>query len=336
MGEVLGYARGLGQSGPGVEKSRQAWKRRWEVGNKAFSLGGHGIGILALIGLFGSGVRAAATATRLTTAPDTAGAEQSMPNLTHYFSNRELADKALDRYMRFAVDRRWCVGGPYGKSRLYQLGRQAFSQGSSLPVAELAFREAYGIVRSWPGVQRGGTLASWDDVFKAIRSGCGRLVGQMAGDLSSLAYPSPSLRAMERFLSALSFIKPTKRYPWMPVSKILHICNPGLFPIWDVDVMWNQVMWERAPFRREYAAFCQSRGFNPTTNEHVFNLNYTLWAASYIQDADSDFMTWFGAWLGMNYRSDIAAARLEQAVSTLYATAFEFVAIGAAYLETGD
>jgi len=257
-----------------------------------------------------------------------------MANLNDYFTNRQLTDKALNRYQRFAIDRDWRVGRS-GKLGLYQLGRRAFDSTTASPVAQSAFREAYDIVRSWPGVQRGGSLAGADEVFAAIRAGGKSLVGIDSVSLSNLSYPSVQSKDIDRFLPALSFIKPTKRYPWMPVSKVLHFCNPRLFPIWDWDVMWNEVMWEKGPFRREFDRFCGARQFKATSNEPAFLLYYTLWAASYVQAADDNFMSWFEEWMHKYYGPDIASTQMTPDIATLYSTAFEFVAIGAAYLEAG-
>ena len=254
-----------------------------------------------------------------------------MHSLIDYFTNRKLTNLALTRYQQFAIERDWRIGGPDGKLRLYHLGHIAFDQGSPLPAAESAFREAYEIVRSWPGVQRGGSLAASDDVFSAIWLGAGNLIGG-AVSLADITHPSLDSQTVERFLPALAFVKPTKRYPWMPVSKILHFCNPRLFPIWDWDIVWYRVMWEDAPFRGEYNAFCRERGLKPTTDEPVFLLYYYLWAASYIQSAAEDFMVWFADWMDRHYHADLVSTQTDRQVSTLYATAFEFVAIGAAHL----
>jgi hypothetical protein len=121
----------------------------------------------------------------------------------------------------------------------------------------------------------------------------------------------------------------------MPVTKMLHFANPALYPIWDRAYLWGEVMWGAAPFRQEFDSFCRQHGFSPITNDLDFVLYYTLWAASYIQAADGNFMTWFAEWLDGHYRADLLATQMEPHVSTLYATAFEFVAMGAAHLESG-
>lgn len=126
----------------------------------------------------------------------------------------------------------------------------------------------------------------------------------------------------------------------MPVSKILHFINPSLFPIWDWDVLWYKVMWRQpkvrdAAFRAEYEDFCHRNHFQAGENGAVFLLNYSLWAAYYIQHGDPDFMTWFATWMHLNFSDDLTKYYMADKVSSLFATAFEFVAIGAAYLELG-
>jgi len=256
-------------------------------------------------------------------------------SLKSYFSDRDLTVKALDRYQRFAIDRDWRVGLPDGKLWLYRRGQMAFDAATSSPVAEAAFREAYETVRSWPGVQRPNPLAPANEVFNAIRTHGRDLVGHSNINLANLRHPSSASHEVIRLLPELRFIKAASYYPWMPVTKMLHFCNPSLFPIWDRAVVWKEVMWEGGPFRQEFDSFSRALGINPTTNEPEFVLYYTLWAASYIQGADSDFMTWFAEWMDRHYRADLLATQMDQHVNKLYSTAFEFVAIGAAYLEAG-
>ena len=53
-----------------------------------------------------------------------------------------------------------------------------------------------------------------------------------------------------------------------------------------------------------------------------------LWAAHYIQGSDASFMEWFAIWMEHHFSDDIIKYDLNQQVKNLWATAFEFVAIG--------
>jgi hypothetical protein len=250
-----------------------------------------------------------------------------MDKLSQYFQTRDSSLHALDQYLLFAAGRQWDIGGPTGKLRLYRLGRDAFADDATQPSGPAAFRDAYEMIRAWPGVQRGGSLAPASRAFEAIRSTGSQFLYGSGVSLATLTFPSPEADALEAFLPELKFLKPAQSYPWMAVSKVLHFVNPSLFPIWDTEVMWNGVM--RGAFSAEYKAFCLKNAFRAYENGTVFLRNYWLWAAHYIQRADSDFMAWFADWMRKNYSRDLEKYGMSDSVTSLHATAFELVAIGA-------
>jgi hypothetical protein len=47
-------------------------------------------------------------------------------------------------------------------------------------------------------------------------------------------------------------------------------------------------------------------------------------------------MYWFAEWMLDYYRSDLVSSHIDLTVSTLYATAFKFVTIGAALLQSSS
>jgi hypothetical protein len=258
--------------------------------------------------------------------------------LADYFADRLQAAKALDAYHRFALptngSRSWDIGGHLGKIHLYSLGETAFSPATDRSSAVLAFAEVHGVVRTWVS-RSGGPFAPPEEVFDALcRSSCS-LAFAAGVSLANFTWPSPESQAVESLLPCLWLIKRNKTYPITPVAKILHFMNPGLFPIYDDGVIWRMVMSGRAPFSNEYRAFCRSKGFQICENSARFNLQYTLWAAGYIQGSDSSFMDWFAEWMTSNYREDIERYCIQGSIRRLYATAFEFVAIGATLIEMG-
>jgi len=113
-------------------------------------------------------------------------------------------------------------------------------------------------------------------------------VGDGSVTLASLNYPSADCANIESLLTSLAFVKSAPQYPSLPVSKILHVCNPRLFPVWDWEVVWRTVLWRHemaraeGPFRNEFEVFCQEQGFESTTDDPLFLLRYTLWASAYI------------------------------------------------------
>lgn len=274
-----------------------------------------------------------------------------MSSLIEYFQTSQSTYSALDRYLEFASSDReqpWYIGGTYGKLRLYDLANHAFNPLTPRSDALIAFRKVYDSVRLWPGVQRsgGGSLALADNVFPVLLEHGSDFLCDSNINLTNLKLPSSQANDIKAFLPTLKFIKQNESYPWMAVSKVLHFVNPGLFPIWDWGIVWYKVMWREpgvrnGAFRKEYSAFCArmkkvDRDFEPQENGARFILNYTLWAAEYIQQADIEFMRWFSDWMSHHFSDDLAKYNLSQRIHTFYATAFEFVAIGAAHLELAD
>jgi len=251
-----------------------------------------------------------------------------MHELAEYFRRREFTESALDRYLEFAKPRDWDIEGQDGKLQLYEWASQAFD-----PSDPEKFRQVYDVVRNWRGAQRagGGSWARAEKVFDAILEKGGEFLYGGQVSLTNLKVGSLEAGGLGGFLPHLRFVKKNKHYPWMPVSKVLHFANPGLFPIWDRKVMWETVM-TRA-FHTDYKTFCGKHGFAGWEDSAQFNVNYTLWAAHCIQQSDGDFMEWFREWMESKFADDLAGLRIRQRLQTFYATAFEFVAIGAACLE---
>lgn len=251
-----------------------------------------------------------------------------MNDLLAYFQDRQLMDIALTRYLEFANSNDWYIGGHYGKLRLYLLTNRAFNSADPQPEA---FVEACESVRKWPGVQHGGSLAPANDVFQVILEHGKGVVYNSKISLANLKHPSSAARSLVWLLPPLQIVKPNKRYPWMPVSKVLHIVCPELMPIWDWEYIWYKVMY--GAFRNEYQQFCDDNSFEREENGSVFLRNYALWAAYYIQNGDRNFMEWFTEWMISYFADDISHYEMEARIPMLYATAFEFVAIGAAFLQ---
>jgi hypothetical protein len=133
---------------------------------------------------------------------------------------------------------------------------------------------------------------------------------------------------LESCLAKMQGIKPKKGYPHMTVSKFLHFYNPGLFPIYDNEVIWEKVF---KHFENDFRVFCESakipydRAINDDTE--TFLLHYMDWASSLLSVAHGTFMHVFLVWL--NEQSDTVLRKRRFDSTTLYATAFEFTAIGA-------
>jgi hypothetical protein len=136
-----------------------------------------------------------------------------MSKLNEYYKIQQFTYNAFNRYLRFADEHQWNIGGQSGKLRLYDLASRAFDSESPRSDALEAFREVYENVRQWPGVQRGGNLASAEEVFDVLlRDGSSFLYGTNVS-LANLTLTSSEANSLKEFLPSLKFMKPTRGYP---------------------------------------------------------------------------------------------------------------------------
>lgn len=152
--------------------------------------------------------------------------------------------------------------------------------------------------------------------------------------LITLHHPSPESEKVLATLDKLRGLKPARDYPWMPVSKFTHFFNPKLFPIYDFTVIWKWVL--NGAFRNDYRDWCHSQYLNPNGPGERFNLYYMLWSGHIIRQADDNFMGFFSQWFKSQVGNHPDSQNVMDDLHHYYATAFEFVAIGAAALELSD
>jgi len=142
-----------------------------------------------------------------------------------------------------------------------------------------------------------------------------------------------TLARLESRLAKMQGIKPTKGYPHMPVSKFLHFYNPGLFPIYDTKVIWNEVLTRfKVPDFRDFCseAVPSISYVRAITDEVVtWLIHYMRWASYLLRAAHANFMPVFVDWL-QKQPGARSYLRGEFDPATLYARAFEYTAVGAA------
>jgi hypothetical protein len=234
--------------------------------------------------------------------------------------------RALEEYGKFARAKGWDIGE---KMRLYGASARAFDP--TKPDSE-TFGDIYKILSGWQVFRGACTSARWSsqDTFDRIRKEFCEFSWGGPVSLLTLAGSGKDEALLSR-LESVRGIKPNVGYPVMAVSKFLHAYNPSLFPIYDNEVIWERVF---RRFKNEFKEFCWSSkldydiGFTP-----LFLRNYVSWSSSIVASAHPKFMEIFVAWLvkqpGCQMPRDFDA-------SSLYATAFEFTAIGAAEAEKGS
>jgi hypothetical protein len=229
-----------------------------------------------------------------------------------------------------ARQRNWPVAG---KVELYNLAALAFESEEPESRRRAAFSKAYDWLRAEWQVFRGakaGTYWRFDKLFEVLTGEC-RGCSRGAMDLRRAYGDAAASREIVACLHRLRGIKPNVDYPWVAVSKFLHLYNPTLFPIYDLAVIWHGVA--NGASRADYRAFCAANQFAPSERSGLFNRNYTLWAAELVAGADKELMPLFADWFRGLTRGVADPRGVREAVGTYYATAFEHIAIGAAVLE---
>jgi hypothetical protein len=234
--------------------------------------------------------------------------------------------RALEEYSKFASVRGWGIDE---KIRLYEASTRAFEP--AMPDPE-AFGEIYRILRRWQVFRGTAARACWSqlEIFDGIRNEFSEFAWGSSVALPNFA-GSGKQEGLLSSLAKIKGIKPNAGYPVMAVSKFLHAYNPSLFPIYDNEVIWERVF---RRFKNEFREFCWTSklaynvGFTP-----LFLRNYISWASSIFATAHPRFMEAFVDWL-----SKQPGGQLPRNFNTLslYATAFEFTAIGAAEAEHGS
>ena len=238
------------------------------------------------------------------------------------FFQEPYIEQALDAYL--AARPNWDIGT---KIDLYRHADTAFGYDQPEYERRQAFYAIYNSLKSyWKVFRKAQNYWDADTTFSALDTL--RLSRRDSGtDLISLSAGTHSAGILRELLS-LRDLKKNQSYPYMAVSKFLHFANPGLYPIFDTDAIWNTVC--NGVFKPDYCNFCSHHQLKPSETSGRFNLNYTLWASELLQGADPKFMAVFTEWMMRRIphakKSDDLAIKLP----SYYATAFEFVAIGAA------
>ena len=245
--------------------------------------------------------------------------------LRRYFESDIQQRKALD-----AVTRRgWLV--PSENLNLYDASQRAFDPALSAEEASEEFHVIYETLagRNWQVFRPRSSQDCWSSrkIFEKI-----------TGEFSDFSWSSPvNLLALgeneagsrlQAPLANMRRIKPKKGYPHMTVSKFLHFYNPGLFPIYDSAVIWNKVF---RRFRNDFRDYCVRKEipYNKAINDDTENflLHYMGWASFLLSARHKNFMRVFVDWLDKQEGAALPKRRFDP--NTLYATAFEFTAIGA-------
>ena len=238
------------------------------------------------------------------------------------FFQEPYIDQALNAYV--AARPNWDIST---KMELYAYADTAFDY--ELPEHERrqAFSSIYVSLKSyWKVFRNAQSYWDADTTFSALNAL--ELSQRGSGlDLITLNADIHSADILRELLS-LRNLKKNQDYPYMAVSKFLHFSNPGLYPIFDTDAVWNTVC--KGSFKQDYHDFCNRHQLKPNETSGRFNLNYTLWASELLKEADPRFMAIFAEWMIRQIPDTEDQDAFALKLSSYYATAFEFLAIGAA------
>ncbi len=240
---------------------------------------------------------------------------------------------ALASYAKVAEERDWGINH---KLEMYNWAKVAFDPSLHERKRREAFYMIYDNLKRYWKIFRNARAGYWsaDETFDALSKSCKDCTRQDPLTLITLQYPSYESEKILVALDKLRDLKPAREYPWMPVAKFTHFFNPKLFPIYDYEVIWKKVM--NGVFRKNYRDWCYSHNLNPNGPGERFNLYYMLWAGHILRWADTDFMVYFGDWFKSQIGNQPDFQNVLDDLHYYYATAFEFVAIGAAELEFSD
>lgn len=245
--------------------------------------------------------------------------------LRDYFQ-RDLQIRALGVYSEFARKAHWPIPEILD---LYDASVRSFHLSIDGEQAFNDFRQIYdALTGTWHALRPHGRRECWPprQIFETIKREFSGFGSRGFLDLLNLRNREYGPR-LESCLLKMQGMKPHQGFPVMAVSKFLHFYNPGLFPIYDYEVVWKKVF---GRFRDEFQNFCSTAKITYDVGDTaLFYRNYMCWGNSLLSGAHEKFMRVFVDWLGKQPGAKLSGRTFNPA--NLYATAFEFTAIGGAF-----
>jgi len=248
-------------------------------------------------------------------------------HLAAYFENTNQAMKELKKY-NDVIGRRWPIGH---KLMLYQYAKDAFDPKVKKRNGKVRFATVYeNLRRRWQVFRPTTTHWSMEQVYTCLMEKCGSCSRSGGLTLKNNLLEQSGISALSRHLKTMENIKVLKRntYPTMPVAKFSHFFNPMLFPVYDTKYVYRKVLLE--VFKKDWDEFNPLPSLTLPGKEGIYDaLWWILWGSEMIHRSHPHLMERFAAWF---LKCQDAGDELREEVRTYYATAFEFIAIGAAEL----
>lgn len=257
-----------------------------------------------------------------------------MPSLASYIENLDQARNALLRYGQFAESQNWSIRE--SKLHLYRRAKIAFGASSIDRDRPMAFESIYSSLQAYWQVFR-GSPEHWSEerIYDVLSQRCTATSRMSDMSLATDLIRNPHAATIVAHLEFLRKLKIVRYYPTMAVSKFSHFFNPALFPIYDDTFISKKVI--HGVFRQEWNSFVPQTppGLISDDNDGIWDAYYWIaWASEIIRRRHPDLMTYFSEWFVEETKTaddDIDDLRID--LRTYYATAFEFIAIGAAHIE---
>jgi hypothetical protein len=241
---------------------------------------------------------------------------------------------ALASYAVWSQRIRWPI--PH-KLELYNYAKTAFEGSNEEPIRRDAFHRIYYCL-SLPGKNGWNVFRNcsshWnaDRIFDVLSEELKPFSRKAGMTLTSLKVDDyePLLRSI-RGLHGLKEVSD----PTMAISKFLHFFNPMLFPIWDGDIVYKEIVGPGGCFHDEY--WTASRKLQPSwlaalPKDKDYYLRYLAWARSLIIHGGQPFMSYFAGWFKQQVINCPDPESVVTDLNRYEATAYEFTVIGAAML----
>lgn len=215
---------------------------------------------------------------------------------------------------------------------MYNWAKVAFESNQPEGKKRSDFRNIYNNLKNYWKVFRNvkGPIWSADQAYEAMTRNCKLSSRQSGLTLMNLQIGTQEAGQVLACLDQLRDLKPQSYYPWVAVAKFTHFYNPMLFPIYDIAIVWKIVL--NSVFKEDYRHWCGKHGLYWNDQTVRFNLNYTNFAADLIRESDKSFIPYFVDWFEQQVIGEPDDQGILDEIDNYYATAFEFVAIGASYL----
>lgn len=255
-----------------------------------------------------------------------------MREIISYFEGAPLK-KALETYGIFAKKSHWLMSH---KLDLYRAGNIAFDLSCDANKRREKFEKIYNNLKGYWGVFRNAiNYWSHQEVFDCLTKNC-----EACSRHKNLSLGNLSSQTHVKIIKCLKEIRGIKTLhsnetSTMAVSKFLHFFNPRLFPIYDRSIIGNKVL---KVFADDWKKFMRNVDIDsnididPGLRKYF---QYVLWANSILCNRQNYIMAEFVNFFSEQVKDKVVSTESNY-LRDYYATAFEFVVIGASLIKGGN